>query len=276
MKKFLSLLLMCVFLSILTVGLTGCKGMVTEGQMKSCLENALQEKYKEEFVCARIIPGKNLSGSYSAECYPVKNSDLLFDAQIHPDKMEMVVDYYPNTIAALEFSQMFDNNIGETLGTHFISCYHSLGTYDDETTQAIIDDKFTLELYMSKRYSYNYPDGINHKLEEGFLICIDSSTLNSSYDEEWDAIMNALESIRQRGLDNGTDLCFRIWLFFVPENEYNIGLKYSKTNIVGLSYLNDLAVGKEYKFNRIIHFDVGLDIDPITKKEYFELRKEVD
>lgn len=276
MRKFLSVLLLCTFLLALTTSLTGCKGIVTVGQMKTAVEKALQEKYKEEFVCTRIIPGRNLSGSYSVECYPIKNRDLMFRAQFHPDNMEMGVDYYPNAIAALEFSQMFDSNIGEALGSHFISCYHSLGTYDDDTTQAIIDGKFTLELYMSKRYSYNYPDGIGHKLREGFLICIDSSTLNASYDEEWDAIMNALESIRQRGLDNGTDLCFRIWLFFVPENEYNIGLKYSESNIVSISYLKDLAVGEEYKFNRVIHFDVGLDTNPITKDEYVKLRKEID
>lgn len=276
MKKFLSILLSCAFLVTLAICLTGCKGIVTERQMKNKVEKALQEKYKEEFVCARIIPGRNLSGSYTTECYPVKNSDLLFDAQFHPDNMEMGVDYYPNAIAALEFAQMFDSNIGETLGTHFISCYHSSGTYDDDTTQAIIDGKFTLELYMSKRYSYNFQDSIGHKLREGFLICIDSSTLNASYDEEWDAIMNTLESIRQRGLDNSTDLCFRIWLFFVPENEYNIGLKYSESNIVSISYLEDLAVGEEYKFSRVIHFDVGLDTNPITKDEYVKLRKEVD
>ncbi|MBD5112647.1 MAG: hypothetical protein HDT42_09000 [Ruminococcaceae bacterium] len=276
MKKFLSALLLCTFLLALTTSLTGCKGVTTESKLKSMVEKALEEKYKEEFVCTRIIPGRNPGGSYTTECYPVKNSDLLFDAQFHPDNMKMGVDYYPNAIAALEFSQMFDSYIGDMLGTHFISCYHSLGTYDDDTTQAIIDGKFTLELYMSKRYSYNYPDGINHKLEEGFLICIDSSTLNASYDDEWDAIMNALECIRQRGLNNNTDLCFRIWLFFVPHDTYNTGLKYSKSNIVGISYLEDLAAGGEYKFNRIIHFDVGLDIDPITEDEYVKLRKEVD
>lgn len=276
MKKFLSLLLACALLVTLTMSLTGCEGMVTEKQIKSSVETALQNKYKEEFVCTRIIPGENINGSYSTECYAVKDRELMFEAQILPKNMKLSFEFYPNALAAQEFSQMFDSGIGDVLGTHFTSSYQSLGIYDDDTTRAIVDGTFTLETYMTTRYNYNFGDDKNQKLEEGFGICIDASTLNASYDEEWDAIMNALESIRKRGINNGTDLCFRLWLFFVPHDVYEVGLEYSKLNMVGLSYLEDLAAGEEYKFNRVIHFDVGLDVDPMTKEEYVKLRREVD
>lgn len=278
MKKFLSRLIAGVVLAALAVCLTGCKGIVTERRLKSELEDALQEKYKEEFVCASIQPGKNVDGSYSGECYPVKDSELMFEARILTKDMTSRIDHYPTSIAAKEFAQMFDDKIGDTLGTHFTSCYESLGIYDEEEIQAVIDGTYSLEQYMTKRYSSNnYLDGVDHKLEKCFLILIDSSTLiDPLYDVEWDAINAALENIRKRGIDNGTDLCFRVWLYFVPHDTYVKGMEYKKTHLIGSTYLKGLAAGEERKFNRIIHFDVGLDIDPITKDEYLELRKNVD
>ena len=275
MKKFLSILLAGALLGVLSMVLTGCN-VVTDRKMKSNVEKALKEKYKEEFVCTRVIPGENINGSYSTVCYPAKDRALMFEAQILPKNMKLSFEFYPNALAAREFAQMFDNGVGDVLGTHFINNYQSLGIYDDNTTKAIVDGTFTLETYMTTRYNYNFGDDKSHKLEEGFGICIDTSTLNASYDEEWDTIMNALDNIRQRGINNGTDLCFRLWLFFVPHDVYEVGLEYSKSKIVNLSYLKDLAAGDDYKFNRIIHFDVGLDVDPITKEEYIKLREEVD
>ncbi len=146
MRKFLLALLLCAFLLALTTSLTGCKGMVTEGKMKSMIEKALEEKYNEEFECIRILPNQNPSGSYDCVCCPINNKELKFEARMHTNG-QYDGDHYPTSIAARELSILFDDTLGDIWGEHFTYAYSSLGIDDDETTQKISSGGFTLEFF---------------------------------------------------------------------------------------------------------------------------------
>lgn len=273
MKKIFSILLSGAFLLTLAICLTGCKGIVTEGQMKSMVEKTLEEKYKEEFKCISILPNKNFSGSYTGVCYPMNDKELMFEAGIYTDGSPDG-DYYPTSIAARELSKMFDEALCNGLGKHFTYAYTSLGVHDNETAQKIINDKFTLDYFLKHNNEvYNR----NNLMQVNFNIIVDASNASNSYEEEWDAILNALDSVHEIGLASGIDLYFRLWIYFVPTNVYTQCLGYFERNAEVRSGLDEIAEGFPSKYNRIIHFDVGSETwTPLTKEEYIELRKEID
>lgn len=272
MRKFLSALLLCTFLLALTTSLTGCKGIVTEGKMRSMVEKALEEKYKEEFKCISILPNKNFSGSYTGVCYPVDDRELMFESRIYTDG-RWDLDYYPTSIAARELSKLFDDAVGDILGTHFTYSYTNRGIHDDETAQRIINNEFTLEYYLKHSNEVNS----ENSMQVNYRICVDTSDINASYSEEWDSILNALNSVHEIGLASDTDLYFRLWVYFVPPNIYKDCIKYFDKNAQVRSGLDEIAEGFPPEYNRIIQFDVGSETwTPLTKEEYIELRKEID
>lgn len=274
MKKFLSLLLMCVFLSILAVSLTGCEGMVTEGQMKTMVEKALKEKYNEEFECSAVL-NRNPNGSYNCVCYPVKNEKLKFEARVYTDG-ELGGDYYPKSIASAELSETFDNALGNALGKHLTYAYSSLGPDDDETVKKIADGEFSLEFYLN-HYGEVYKSEEN-SYRVYYRICVDTSDLIVSYGEEWEAISNALNEVHELGLQYGSDLYFWINLYFTPPEIYRKCEKYLSQNAEIRSGFEEIIEGFPQEYNRLIEFivvDSKNKFSP-TKEEYIELRKEID
>lgn len=272
MKKFLSVLLLCVFLSTLAVGLTGCEGMVTEGQMKTMVEKALKEKYSEEFECSAVL-NKSQNGSYTCVCYPENNSELKFEAAIYDDG-HLFWDHYPTSIAASELSKALDAALDDDLGQHFTYAYTSSGVHDTETAQKIADNEFTLDFFLrhgNEVYDYENTTQVNYN------IIVDVSTADNSYEDEWDTILNALDSVHKLGLESDIDLYFRLWIYFVPTDVYTRCLGYFERNAEIRSGLKQIAEGFPSEYNRIIHFDVGSKTwDPITKEQYVEQRKEIN
>ena len=273
MKKFLSILLAGAMLGVLSMVLTGCKGVVTKNKLKSMIEDGLKEKYNEEFECIDILPNQNVSGSYTGVCYPTNDKELMFEASVYTDGFSDG-DYYPTSIAARELSKIFDTELGNGLGKHFTYAYTSLGIHDTETAQKIADNEFTLNYYLiHSNEVYNY----NHLMQINYTIIVDTSSESNSYEEEWDAILNSLDSVHEIGLDGDMDLYFRLWIYFVPADVYQQCLEYFERNAEVRSSLNDIAEGFPPEHNRIIHFDVGTKTwNPMTKEEYIKLRGEVD
>lgn len=252
-----------------TIGLSGC-GFHTENQLKQILENALYEKYGEEFVCLNVW-GK-AGDSYYGVCYPKSNDKLMFESLFY-SKGNLICDYYPKSIVSNELSKEFDNALNHSFGNHFTYCYSNGGIYDEDTAQKIKDNEFTLSYYF-KQYSNTYA---SNEMELNYTICIDTSDIRIDYDEEWNSILNAINSIQEIGNTNEIDLSFRMNIYFVPNNIFNKCIEYFKENAQIRSSFQDIIEGyPEKKYKRLIRFDVGMDIFPITKEEYINQRKEVN
>ena len=275
MRKFLSVLLLCTFLLALTTSLTGCKGVTTESKLKSMLENALREKYNEEFKCIQIY-GHNQSNSTNGTCYPINDRTLMFDAAINYDGT-LNYDCYPNSIAGKLLSNAFDNAIGDIWEHHFTYCYRRSGLIDDEeTARKIADGNFTLEYYL-KHINETYT--ADKSTLAYYTICVDSSKINASYDEEWDSIFDALNSVYEIGLSYGADLYFTMNIYFVPPELYDDCMNYFNDNAEVRSNLKEIIEGyPEKEHHRCIVFNVNKDKNEFSpsKEEYVELRKEVD
>lgn len=275
MKKILSILLSCAFLATLAICLTGCKGMVTEKQLKSMTEKALKEKYGEEFECIQVF-GHNQSGSANAICYPVNDKTLMFDATIYSDGT-LGYDCYPNSIAARYLSKAFDDALGDVWERHFTYCYRRSGIIDDEeTARKIIDGDFTLEYYFNHVNETYTSDNL---ILAYYTICVDSSKTNASYDEEWDAISNALNSVHELGLSHGAELYFTMNVYFVPSDLYDDCMKYFNDNAEVRSNFKEMIEGyPKREHHRQIVFNINGTKNSFspTKEEYVELRKEIN
>lgn len=272
MKKFLSILLSGALLMTLAMSLTGCKGMVTERQMKTMVEKALEEKYGEEFECSAIL-SQNLNGSYNCVCYPVSNEKLKFEARIYTNGL-LGGDYYPTSIASAELSEALDNALGNALGKHLIYAYSAGGPDDDETARKIADGEFSLEFYLSHSrevYEENSYDMYS-------TICVDTSDLFVSYEEEWEAIENALRKVHELGLKYGSEMRFSINLYFTPPKIYKECEDYLSRNAEIRSGFKEKIEGFPQKYNRRIHIGADFSENKIlpTKEEYVELRKDIE
>ena len=274
MRKFLSILLLCTFLLALTTSLTGCKGITTEGQLKSMVEKALEEKYKEEFKCTAVL-SRNINESYNCVCYPVNNEKLKFEARIYTDGV-LGGDYYPKSIASAELSEAFDNALGDALGRHLTYAYTAGGLDDDETARKIANGEFSLEFYLSHFREVYESKGNSYDMYS--TICVDTSDLFVSYEEEWEAIVNALNKVHELGLKYGSDISFSINLYFTPPEIYKECEEYLSRNAEIRSGFKEKIEGFPQKYNRRIHFGADISENRIspTKEEYVELRKEVD
>ncbi|MDE6733377.1 MAG: hypothetical protein K2J77_10930 [Oscillospiraceae bacterium] len=272
MKKFLSILLSCAFLAALAICLTGCKGRVTERQLKNMVEKALEEKYSEEFECSAVL-FHDQNGSYKCLCYPENNPLLKFEAAIYSDG-HLFWDHYPTSIVASELSKTLDAALGDDLGKHFIYAYSNTGVHDTETARKIAGDEFTLDYFLRHGNEvYNH----NNLMQVNYFIIVDVSTADNVYEDEWDNILNALDSVHRLGLESDIDLYFRLWIYFVPADVYTRCLGYFERNAVVRSGLDQIAEGFPREYHRIIHFDVGTKTwVTLTKEEYVELRKTVD
>ena len=94
-KKLISFIIMAVvFMS--TISLSGC-GFHSENQLKQTLENALEDKYDEEFVCLDVWG--NGGSSYWGVCAPEKNHDIRFEALFGADGHIAEEGYYAACVA---------------------------------------------------------------------------------------------------------------------------------------------------------------------------------
>ena len=248
--------------------------MVTERQLKSMVEKALEEKYKEEFKCTAVL-NRNINESYNCVCYPVNNEKLKFEARIYTDGL-LGGDYYPKSIASAELSKEFDNALGDALGKHLTYAY-TAGSIDDETARKIADGEFSLEFYLSHHRKVFESNGNSYYMYS--TICVDTSNLSGSYEEEWEAISNALNQVHELGLKYGSDLYFSINLYFTPSKIYKECENYlSQYAEIRSDFKEKIEGYPQQKYNRQIHIgaDFSENIISPTKKEYVELRKEID
>ncbi len=111
-----------------------------------------------------------------------------------------------------------------------------------------------------------------------YRVCVDTSKINGSFDEEWEAISNSFNKVHDIACSYGSDLYFVARIYFVPPTIYNDCIEYFEKNAQVYSGLEEIIEGFPKKHNRLIEFSVNKAENKFspTKDEYVKLRKEVD
>ena len=262
-------LLLILMSAVMMIGGGGCSMLVSESQLKKTLENSLKEKYGEEFVCVDVWAGGG--ESYKGVCYPENNNKLMFESTFYSNG-NLSYDYYPTSIVSNELSKEFDNVLQDSFGNHYTYCYDNGGIDDEDTAQKIKNNEFSLSYYFDK-----YSDAYSNKMELNYTICVDTSDIRIAYDEEWDILLKAINSIKEIGKANKMDTTFRMNMYFVPNGMFDKCMEYFKEHAEIRSDFREMIEGyPKQKYNRLIKFDIGLDIFPMSKEEYINQRKEIN
>ena len=133
-KKLISFIIMAViFMS--TISLSGC-GFYSENQLKQTLENALEAKYDEEFVCLDVWA--NGGSSYFGVCYPKDNRELLFET-LFSSNGTISYDKYSSMIVSKELANKLYDQLSGIFQEYYIYCYN-FGIADDSATAAKITE----------------------------------------------------------------------------------------------------------------------------------------
>ena len=271
LKKIAILIITCLFAM---TALSGCS-IIAEQNEKSLIEDALQKRYGEDFVCMRTwnnAAGGYYDDSFYGLCHPKDDESLLFEILLNDDG-SIRGDDYGSTIISRRFADIFDEQIGTKLGKHYTYCYNYGDLNDDVTGQMIANDEFTFEYYfnaISKTYTADNVLGLY------FTICIDVSEQPSiTYEEEYDLIVSALEYIFAIGITYNMNLKVYLDLYFVPNDIYDECLDYFGNNARRYAFDN-IVEGFPKQYNRKIEIIFENNALNITKADYINLRKELN
>lgn len=274
LKKITILIITCLFAM---TSLSGCS-IIAKRNEKALIENALQERYGEEFVCMRTwnnAAGGYYDDSFYGLCHPKDDESLLFEILLNGDG-SIRGDDYGSTIISRRFANIFDEQIGTKLGKHYTYCYNYGDLNDDVTGQMIANDDFTFEYYfnaLSKTYTADNILGLY------FTICIDVSEQPSiTYEEEYNLIVSALEHIYTIGKYYDMDLQLLVDLFFVTDGTYSKCINYINTNAQLKSDFYDLIEGYVRYPNpqKVILLNYEEGQYSLTEHEYVAQRKKLN
>ncbi len=271
LKKITILILTCMFAM---TALSGCS-IIAEQNEKSLIENALKERYSEEFVCMRTwnnAAGGYYDDSFYGLCHPKDDESLLFEILLNGDG-SIRGDDYGSTIISRRFVDIFDEQIGTKLGKHYTYCYNYGDLNDDVTGQMIANDEFTFEYYfnaLSKTYTADNVLGLY------FTICIDVSEQPSiTYEEEYDLIVSTLEHIYAIGEKYGMNLTLELDLYYVSSDIYTVYTQYIIDNArLTTSFHHLLNDDIKHQQNQFIELDMKNHQLVLTAENYIALRKE--
>ncbi len=270
LKRIALLILTCLFAM---TALSGCS-IIAEQNEKSLIENALKERYGEEFVCMRTwnnAAGGYYDDSFYGLCHPKDDESLLFEILLNGDG-SISYDDYGSTIISKRFADIFDEQIGASIGEHYTYCCNYSILNDDITCQRIENDNFTFDYFFSS-VCEKYDD---NKLGLYYAICIDvSKQLDTSYEKEYDLIVSALEYIFAIGITYNMNLKVYLDLYFVPNDIYDECLDYFDNNARRYAFDN-IVEGFPKQYNRKIEIIFENNAFNITKADYINLRKELN
>ena len=271
LKKITILIISCLF------AMTTLSGCTTETSVKNMIEEALEKRYGEEFVCHDTWydnDGAYYTTSYYGLCSPKDSPDILFEVLID-DEGDFWRNAYVSTLASKIFCKEFDNKIGTNIGEHYTYCCNYYELDNDEVGQKIANDNFSLEYFMS---DYIETRGSN-KLGVYFTICVNITDETSiEYEDEYTGIINTMNYIHTIGQNYGMDLQLNIELFFVETNIYQNCISYFKDNAKINSSFTDL-IEKNAPYNEpqcMIKMNYKNGEFSITEDDYIEKRKEIN
>lgn len=262
MKRILTFLLIGGMVVTSVISFSGCNGN-SDKELKSVVEEALETKYAEEFECINFWSvGKDY---YCGVCYPKDEPDLLFETLFYSDG-DINADDYASSIISKMFIKEFDSQIKDIFNEHYTYCYNYGDLHDSKTAQIISNGNFTLDYYfpeMSKKYD-------NNELKLFFRICIpNSDNTDISYEEEYDIILNAFNTIHEIGEKYDVNLLFRLNMYFLSNQNYDDCKEYFENNATIKSDFDKIT----NEDNSLIKFDYENSVCTISKEEYCDKRE---
>lgn len=264
-------ILLILMSAIMMIGGGGCSMLVSESQLKQILENSLQEKYDEEFVCLDVW--LNGGSSYWGVCAPKKNHDIRFTALFLTGGKITYEGYYAACVA-----EKIEEDVQKKLENVFNDFYlHSCMTVPLKSREA---NDIYAENVRNKSFDIDeYINLTNEKWKEApsisFYLCVNASVLDKlNFEKEYDMLSDIFLKVDKMGMRT------IVYLKFMPEKQYLECIEYLEKCDYAYSTFDDMV--KEYP---IKVSDVNLNISfesenesyvLITKEQYINQRKEVN
>lgn len=188
-------------------------------------ERLLEEKYGEEFVCFDMYSsGGGSSGMpviRHAECAPVSDKTLRFEAQKYRDENSLLRDNYAENIAEQQINEMMLPEISGMWENFVLDCdlYNTLSLYENEdVVNKICEGECDLRFLLDEIIKYKLSNDYGDTIAVTFTVCVDDSTRNLSYEEEWEGFHKAAENFCASLSDYNVKVHYE--LFFSPSDRY--------------------------------------------------------
>ena len=265
-KKLISFIIMAViFMS--TINLSGC-GFYSENQLKQTLENALEDKYDEEFVCLDVWG--NGGSSYWGVCAPEKNHNIKFKSLFLTGGKITYEEYYAACVA-----EQIEEDVQKRLENVFNDFYlHSYMTVPLKSRE--VDDIYA-ENVRNKLFDIDeYVNLANEKwqLRTSISIIILVNNVEPgkiSFEEEYNTLSKIFEQINEYGINT------IVYLKFIPKEEYSECIRYLETCASTNSTFDDMV--RDYNI-KVSPYDTNIDFEfegntpiTITQEEYIKQRR---
>ncbi|MCM1227441.1 MAG: hypothetical protein NC320_08460 [Clostridium sp.] len=264
-------LLLILISAVMMIGGCGCGMFVSESQLRQTLENALQEKYNEEFSCLDVW--SNGGSSYWGVCAPEKNHDIRFEVLFYDDGGILEEGYYAACVA-----EKIEENVQEELeyvfNDFYLHSYMPVPLYSREN-----DDIYAGNVRNESLDIAEYVEMANEKWKNetptiSLMICVNSSKTNKrSFEEEYDMLSNIILNINKLGMRTF------IYLKFIPEKEYFNCIEYLEIRANTDSTFDNMVKDYSVKISNVklnVHFECEeTEYELLTKEEYIKQRKEV-
>lgn len=188
-------------------------------------ERLLEEKYGEEFVCFDMYSsGGGSSGMpviRHAECAPVSDKTLRFEAQKYHDKNSLLRDNYAENIAEQQVNEMMLPEISGMWENFVLDCDLSYAVafyYNEDVVNKIREGECDLRFLLDEIIKYKLSNENGDTIAVTFTVCVDDSTRNLSYEEEWEGFHKAAENFCALLSDYNVKVDYE--LFFSPSDRY--------------------------------------------------------
>lgn len=268
-KKLISFIIMAVvFMS--TINLSGC-GFHSENQLKQTLENALEAKYDEKFVCLDVWG--NGGSSYWGVCAPEKNHDIRFEALFGADGHIAEEGYYVACVAE-KIEEDVQKELENVFNDFYLHSYMNVPLYSFNETdiyaENVKNESFDIDEYVSY-----VKEKREWRTSITLIILVNSEKPNKlSFEREYQIMSDFCRNIKDH------DINPRVYLKFMPKDKYLECIEYlencANTNSTFDDMVRDYPV-KVSEFSLGIRFEFEGDTNTtITHEEYINQRKEVN
>lgn len=267
LKKITILIITCLF------AMTTLSGCTTETSVKNMIEEALEKRYGEEFVCHDTWydnDGAYYTTSYYGLCSPKDSPDILFEVLIN-DEGRLWRDEYVSMTASKEFTNLFNEYVGNNWGEHYTYCYNYGMIYDEMTVPCFINGEFSLESY--RKHIISLFD--DNRLTLYYTICVNTSNQHDDAAKEYKTLINALKHIYDITKSQGIELKFSLDIYFINSDVYHNCVDYIQNNAILRSDFCEIVDGKPHlKHECVIQIECENGKVSIDENEYIALRKE--
>ena len=248
----------------------GCNIFVSEIGLKHTLENALEEKYDEEFECLDVWANGGVS--YWGICSPKKNKDIRFKVLFWDDGNILEEGYYDSCVSE-KIEKTLKNELNNIFDNFYLHSYFPVPLNSSKTYSYLVErvkeHLFDIEEYVNIADA-KWP---NSGASISLIICVNSSSPNKlSFEKEYDMLSSIIQKLNNVGIRTYT------YLKILPEERYLECIEYLEKKASINSQFDDMVrdypvCASQTKLN--IHFECeGILDELLTKEEYINQRKE--